>query len=224
MIQIQCPCCAATFPLEAGFVEVDGKKLAALTGELQPALVKAALHYLRLFSPAKSALKNSKAINLLDSLIILIKAGTVTNDARTNDTKPATIEMWLAGLEQVTEQYSSLTLPLKNHNYLRAIVWGIANDPKQQTLSKPSENSSTKSNNFATYIEKLAFINHDLKISFISEDEAKAKITLLNNDFPEEAAKLKAFKKQNKAEQEKKSYQTIQAKDHLKDLKNSLRR
>lgn len=224
-MQLQCPCCAATFPLEAGFVEIDGKKLAALTGELQPALAKAALLYLRMFSPAKSALKNSKAIKLLESLITLINAGTVTNDARTNETKPATVKMWLAGLEQVTEQYSSLTLPLKNHNYLRAIVWGIANDPKQQTLSKPnSDNSSTKSNNFAIYIEKLAFINHDLKINFISEDEAKAKKTLLNNDFPEEAAKLKALKKQNKAEQEKEAHRAIQAKDHLKGLKNSLKR
>lgn len=224
-MQLQCPCCAATFPIEAGFVEIDGKKLAALTGELQPALAKAALLYLRLFSPAKSALKNSKAIKLLDSLIALIKAGTVTNDARTNETKPATMEMWLAGLEQVTEQFSSLTLPLKNHNYLRAIVWGIACDPKQKEVSKPDNyTNSTKSDNFANYIEKLSFINHDLKMSFINEEEAKAKIILLNNDFPEEAAKLKALKKQNKAEQEKDAHRAIQAKDLLKGLKNSLKR
>ncbi|UYZ84319.1 hypothetical protein MTZ49_01685 [Entomomonas sp. E2T0] len=178
MIQIQCPCCAATFPLEAGFVEVDGKKLAALTGELQPALAKAALLYLRLFSPAKSALKNSKAIKLLDSLIILIKAGTVTNDARTNETKPATMEMWLAGLEQVTEQYSSLTLPLKNHNYLRAIVWGIASDPKQAQLLIPKAAKKVTSTQEEKN-EKIAAIYSDLRLGLINEEQAHQLISQL---------------------------------------------
>ncbi len=39
--------------------------------------------------------------------------------------------MWVVGIEQMVEQRNKLTLPLNNHNYLRAIVYGIASDPTQ---------------------------------------------------------------------------------------------
>ena len=35
-MQLQCPCCGEQFPIEAGFADADGKKLAAMLAGLDP--------------------------------------------------------------------------------------------------------------------------------------------------------------------------------------------
>lgn len=58
-MQLQCPCCGEQFPIEAGFADADGKKLAAMLAGLDPKLGRAVLNYLRLFSPAKRGLRRA---------------------------------------------------------------------------------------------------------------------------------------------------------------------
>ena len=138
-MQLQCPCCGEQFPVEAGFADADGKKLAAMLAGLDPKLGRAVLNYLRLFSPAKRSLRMTRAIKLLEELLDLVNAGTVQKDARTNDSKPAPPRIWTAGIEQMLIARDRLSLPLDNHNYLRTVVYGIASDPAQAQAAAPAK-------------------------------------------------------------------------------------
>ncbi len=126
-MKITCPSCCAQFPIEAGLLEDEGKRLAAVVADMEPVLARAALGYLRLFRPPKTALRMARAAKILRELAELVGTGTVCRDERSGVRRRATPAMWATGIEQMLQQRSSsLQLPLSNHNYLRALVYGIA--------------------------------------------------------------------------------------------------
>ena len=125
-MHVTCPCCHETFPIAAGFLEADGKRLAALLAEMEPVLGRAVIGYLRLFKPAKQGLRTAKAAKLVAELDALVREGSVCRDERTSARRPASAAMWAQGIDQLLQQTERLTLPLANHHYLRAIVYGIA--------------------------------------------------------------------------------------------------
>ena len=125
-MHVTCPSCHEPFPIAAGFLEADGKRLAALLAEMEPVLGRAVLAYLRLFKPAKQGLRTSRAVKLVAELDALVREGTVCRDERGGVRRPATPATWAQGIEQLLQQTERLTLPLANHHYLRAIVYGIA--------------------------------------------------------------------------------------------------
>ena len=173
-MQLQCPCCGEQFPIEAGFADADGKKLAALLAGLDPKLGRAVLNYLRLFSPAKRGLRMTRAIKLVEELLDLVNAGTVQKDARTNDSKPAPPRIWTAGIEQMLIARDRLTLPLENHNYLRAVVYGIASDPAQASLAAPAKPSRAAGPTALEIMqEEFGRIDADLRLGLIDVEEAE---------------------------------------------------
>lgn len=125
-MQLTCPSCSCEFPIEAGFADADGKRLAALFAEIEPALGRAVIGYLRLFKPPKNALRTARAIKVLQQLLELVNAGSVCRDERGGVRRPASPATWTAAIEQMLQGREKLTLPLDNHNYLRAIVFGMA--------------------------------------------------------------------------------------------------
>jgi hypothetical protein len=125
-MKLTCPSCGAEYPIEAGLLEDDGKRLGALLADLEPALARAVLSYLRLFKPVKTALRTVRAIKLLQELLGLIRTGTVCRDERGGIQRPATPAMWIAGIEQMLQQIGGLDLPLGSHGYLRKVVYGLA--------------------------------------------------------------------------------------------------
>lgn len=125
-MKLTCPACGAEYPIEAGLLEDDGKRLAAILAETEPALARAALAYLRLFKPATTALRTVRAIRLLTDLLGLVRAGTVSRDERSGIQRPATAAQWIAGIELMLQQIGSLALPLGSHVYLRKVVFGLA--------------------------------------------------------------------------------------------------
>lgn len=125
-VRITCPSCGTDFPAEAGLVEGDAKRLGAVLAGMEPVLGRAALQYLHLFKPAKTSLRLARAVRLLAELADLADAGTVCRDERAGVRRPATAELWAAGIEQMLMQRDRLVLPLANHNYLRQIVFGMA--------------------------------------------------------------------------------------------------
>ncbi|MDC8015184.1 hypothetical protein [Tahibacter soli] len=125
-MRVTCPCCDNEFPIEAGFIEGDGKRFAALVAELELALGRAVLSYLRLFKPAKTALRLARAARIVDDLVSLVRSGTVCKDERVGVRRPANQALWAAGIEQMLSSRDALSLPLDNHNYLRAVVFGLA--------------------------------------------------------------------------------------------------
>ncbi|HFH4022063.1 hypothetical protein [Pseudomonas aeruginosa] len=175
-MQLQCPCCGEQFPIEAGFADADGKKLAAMLAGLDPKLGRAVLNYLRLFSPAKRGLRMTRAIKLLEELLDLVNAGTVQKDARTNDSKPAPPRIWTAGIEQMLIARDRLSLPLDNHNYLRTVVYGIANDPVQAQAAQLAPTRPMTAASVATVQqvlqEAVSRINADERLGLIDKEEA----------------------------------------------------
>lgn len=125
-MRITCPNCCESYPIDAGFADDDGKRLAALTAEMEPVLGRAVISYLRLFRPAKTALRTVRAVKIVEALLLLVRAGTVCRDERGGIRRPATPALWAAGIEQMLAMPGKLSLPLDNHNYLRAIVFGLA--------------------------------------------------------------------------------------------------
>lgn len=125
-MHVTCPSCNDSFPIAAGFLEPDGKRFGMLLAGMEPALGRAVVEYLALFTPAKQKLRLVKAVKLVAALDALVREGSVCRDERAGARRPATSAHWVAGIEKMLEQRAKLTLPLGNHHYLRAIVYGIA--------------------------------------------------------------------------------------------------
>ena len=125
-LRVTCPSCGIDFPVEAGLIEGDAKRLAAVLAGMDPLLGRATLQYLHLFKPAKTSLRISRAIKVVAELADLADAGTVCRDERAGVRRPASPALWAAGIEQMLAQRERLELPLANHNYLRTIVYSLA--------------------------------------------------------------------------------------------------
>lgn len=132
-----CPDCGAQAHLSAFFAEDDGKRLATLMADMQPELGRAVIAYLGLFKPAKNALRLPRAVKLVQELAALVSAGTVCRDERNGVRRSSSPAMWTAGIEQ----RASLTLPLENHNYLRAVVFGLADKADAATERQREESA-----------------------------------------------------------------------------------
>lgn len=180
-MRVQCPCCGEQFPLEAGFLDDEGKRLAAQFADIEPRLGRAILGYLRLFSPAKRGLRTSRAIKLVEELMIAVNAGTVTRDARTADTKPASPAMWTAGIDQMLVQRERLSLPLDNHHYLRAVVFSIASDPAQVAKVQQAAPKKARSGMTAQQLhqEQIGRVKSDVLLGILSAEEGDRRIANL---------------------------------------------
>jgi hypothetical protein len=167
--------------MEAGFLDDEGKRLAAQFADIEPRLGRAILGYLRLFSPARRGLRTIRAIKLVEELMAAVNACTVTRDARTTDSKPATPAMWTAGIDQMLAQRERLSLPLDNHHYLRAVVFGIASDPALIAKVQQSAPSKPRSSMTAQQLhqEQIGRINSDMLLGILSKEEGERRMATL---------------------------------------------
>lgn len=182
-MQVTCPCCAVRFPLEAGFSDDDGKRLAAVLADMEPPLARAAIAYLRLFKPAKTALRLPRAIKLLQDLTALVAAGTVCRDERNGVRRPAAPAVWVAAIEQMLQQSERLVLPLTGHGYLREVAFGIADkadaaaERERETIAREGRGGRRPSIPADGYaldrLAALSRINGDLELGLISPEEAE---------------------------------------------------
>lgn len=121
---IACPACNSHIPLEAWLAHVGARQallaLADLHGSLR--LPAVALRYLALFAPEKRTLSFDRIADLLVGLGELIRPARVEWRGRAY---AAPLEAWIAGMEQMLAD-PRIRRPLKNHNYLRAVVAGLA--------------------------------------------------------------------------------------------------
>lgn len=195
-MQLCCPVCGTEFPIEAGWAEVDGKRLAALLAGFEPAVGRASVGYLRLFKPAKTALRSAKATRLLEELAALIATGRVCRDERGGVERPAKPAHWAAGMEQMLTQRDRLSLPLDNHNYLRAVVFGLADaadaaaerareDAVRNRGASPAPATSlaVKPDSESKLENQLAWITQQLRLGAIDAREAERQRAALK-DLP----------------------------------------
>lgn len=137
-IRLTCPACGCQGDAEAFLVEDEAKRFAARFAGFEPALGRAVLGYLRLFKPSKQALRLARAAKLVEELVELIEPGTVCRDERNGSRRTAPQAVWAAGMEQMLSNPPS-GLPLANHHYLRAVVWGLAEEAAAAAERKVEE-------------------------------------------------------------------------------------
>lgn len=183
-MHVTCPSCYDSFPIAAGFIEPDGKRFGMLFAGMEPALGRAVLEYLVLFTPGKQKLRLSKAVKLVADLDAMVKSGTVCRDERVGVRRQASMAHWVAGIEQMLEKRSTLTLPLANHHYLRSVVFGIADQAdaiaeRKREIDARSGRGRDTSPAQDAMSRKLALndainrIQADLDLGLIGEDEAR---------------------------------------------------
>lgn len=91
--------------------------------------------YLSLFRPASGcSCQQSKIVRLIREMIGLLATGHVAHPKKGRVDRPCSPHVWAQGMERMIEQSATLDLPLDNHNYLRAVVWQMADqaDAKQE--------------------------------------------------------------------------------------------
>ena len=178
-----CPECGATGHVSAYFADDDGKRMIAAVVDLPAELQRPALSYLGLFKPAKNSLSVPRATRLVLELQQLVATGNVCRDERGGVRRAATPAMWAEGIEQMLANRAGLTLPLANHNYLRAVVFGIADQVdaraerqlEQQRLTGQhrSAGNPTKREQAprAKYDNHITYLQQRLQYGDITKDE-----------------------------------------------------
>ena len=131
-----CPECGAIGHVAAFFADDDGKRLMVAVLDLPAELHRPVLSYLGLFKPPKNALSSPRATRLVAGLKELVDAGSVCRDERGDARRTTTAAMWAEGIEQMLNGRGTLTLPLANHNYLRAVVFTIADTTEARAEQK----------------------------------------------------------------------------------------
>ncbi len=125
-LRATCPSCGCQGDIAAFLVEDDAKRVIAKLAVVDARLGRAVVDYLPLFKPAKTALRLPRVLRLVDELLALVATGTVCKDERSSARRKATPAAWIAGIEHLLAQRERLSLPLVNHHYLRAVVFGLA--------------------------------------------------------------------------------------------------
>lgn len=193
-MHLTCPSCHERFPIAAGFIDDDGKRLAALLADMEPVLGRAVIAYLRLFKPAKQGLRTARAVKIVRDLLDLVHLGTVCRDERGGVRRPASPAMWADGIEQMLAESGGLSLPLSNHRYLRAVVFGLADkvdaDRERQREKdlraghRPAPVSETTDKRRQVELrEALRRIETDLQLKLIDQDEAKRRTSAARQQY-----------------------------------------
>lgn len=118
-----CPECGGVRPIAEYLSEARARQALHAALKLDPRLADPVLEYLALFAPAGRKLASNKLVRVLSELGELVASGQVEHKTVVH---AAPVDYWRMGLEEMLAARERLTLPLSNHNYLRAVVAGIA--------------------------------------------------------------------------------------------------
>ena len=118
---------------------MNARKVFAARATLPVEVSAPLLPYLALFRPDKRALSWSRTLKVMQELAALIAPGWVQVQGKPARECPPPI--WAAGMAQMVERAATLQRPLKNHNYLRQVVWQLA-DQATPAANGPSTTRS----------------------------------------------------------------------------------
>lgn len=122
----KCPRCAFKAPVTSFVDAAEHGSLLQAFSELPREVQNLFLKYLSLFKPASGcAIQPSKAERLTRDLVDLVAKGYISEKGKVDRT--CSPVFWAMGMERMQELAGTLDLPMKNHNYLRSIVYKIAN-------------------------------------------------------------------------------------------------
>ena len=117
-MNLVCPICQSEYPLAAAMNDVAARQAVVKAFSLTQ-MGDRLIAYVALFKPAKQALSMVRLAKLLDSLVDQVKAGQIKKNGTTY---AAPQQYWMQAIDQMLGNRQALSLPLKNHNYLIAII------------------------------------------------------------------------------------------------------
>lgn len=119
-----CPCCQAVFPIEAALNDLAGRQAIVEAFKLTP-FGDLLLGYVKLFTPPKRALSNMRMVKLLEELLPMVREARIERNGRT---WIAPQDYWRMALAEMLNKrdLGTLTLPLKSHGYLLAVIEGYS--------------------------------------------------------------------------------------------------
>lgn len=111
--------------------DVDARQCLKIVGELPSEVSRRVLPYLALFRPQtlNRSLPWPKALRLLAELQAELAKPTIQWHNKV--ARPNTARAWAEAIEQIV-QHPPQRLPLKNHHYLRAVAYQIADEIDRQ--------------------------------------------------------------------------------------------
>ena len=136
---LTCPSCGATASANAWENDIEARAALQAIVALPPAVAKAALGYFSLFRPEQRALSWKKVRKITLEITALLAPGHVWVQGKA--ARPCPPQLWALAMEQMVERAATLQRPLKNHNYLRQIVWQLADqaDARQEQQHRKHE-------------------------------------------------------------------------------------
>lgn len=122
----KCVRCGYRAPVSS-FIEAAGDgEIVAEYIKLPQVVQQPFYKYLSLFRPASGcACQQSKTIRLTREMVALVSKGYVSEKGKAD--RPCPPSLWAKGMERMMELAGTLDLPMKNHNYLRSIVYKLSN-------------------------------------------------------------------------------------------------
>jgi hypothetical protein len=120
-----CPGCGFAADLEAYLSDAHWRAALVPALAMPTELAPLVLQYLRLFAPAKQALRAERAGKLLAELAAAVNSARAE---RGGVQHVAPVALWKEGIEEVLKNRDAgtLSLPLKTHGYLFQVVAGLA--------------------------------------------------------------------------------------------------
>ena len=143
-MKLVCPSCGAQASAEAWRNDAIIRNMMRDLSSLPPPVQKGLFGYLSLFRPPRRGLAWKKAARLMRELGALVAAGHIEVQGRV--ARPCPPGIWAMGMGQMEERKGGLSLPLKNHNYLRQVVWQLADeaDRDREAARRNSEMHGTR--------------------------------------------------------------------------------
>lgn len=132
-----CQTCGATAPIEWFLAEPVSRQVLATALRLPQVVQDQLLGYLALFRPAGGSMQPKKALRLVQEIAALLAAGHI--QVKGQVARPCPARTWARGMEQMQERRDTLRLPLPNHNYLRQIVWTLADQEDARAEAQRNE-------------------------------------------------------------------------------------
>lgn len=135
---LTCPCCGCRASAEAWENDADQRQFMELLASLPRPVSTRLLRYCGLFrgKGANRAMAWKKALRIARELADLVATGYVQGKGKV--ARPCSPDRWGAGIDTMIEMASTgqLSLPMKSHNYLVAIVWQEADKADATAESK----------------------------------------------------------------------------------------
>ena len=142
-MRLTCPACGAVASLEIWSQDGKARETLATVAAMPGEVASHACAYLSLFRPKSKALTWTRALKIANELKSMVEHGWVRWDRSVD--RPATPDMWAAAMARMIE-CPPRDLPLSNHNYLRRIVFSMADEADRH--AEVSRNKTERAGTF----------------------------------------------------------------------------